>query len=88
MKWVMANRRSLLATPAYGLDLRDTMQSWKQAPIEVRAQLLKNVLSERGEVGVTSCAAVMACMNSSCRHAAAVAEARRRHDRVLHQGRR
>jgi hypothetical protein len=62
MKSVMATLL-LLATPAYGLDLRDTMQSWKQAPVEVRAQLLKNVLSERGEVGVISRASVMACMN-------------------------
>ena len=62
MKAVIASLL-LLATPAYGLDLRDTMQNWKQAPVEVRAQLLKNILSERGEVGVVSRDFVMACMN-------------------------
>jgi hypothetical protein len=53
----------LLATPTYGLDLRDTMQNWKQAPVKVRAQLLENVLSERGEIGIISREFVMACMN-------------------------
>ena len=62
MKLVIATLL-LLATPAYSLDLRDTMQNWKQAPVEVRAQLLKNALSERGEVGVISLEFVMACMN-------------------------
>ena len=62
MKLVIATLL-LLATPAYGLDFRDTMQNWKQAPVEVRAQLLKNVLSERGEVGVISLEFVMTCMN-------------------------
>jgi hypothetical protein len=62
MKLVMATLL-LLATPAYGLDARDTMQNWKQAPVEVRAQLLRSVLSERGEVGIISRDFIMSCMN-------------------------
>lgn len=53
----------LLTTAAYGLDRRDTMQDWKQAPAEVRTQFLMNVLSERGESGVISHGFVMACLN-------------------------
>ena len=53
----------LLATAAYGLDRRDTMLNWKQAPAEARSQFLRNVLSERGESEVIGSGFVLACMN-------------------------
>jgi len=53
----------LMTAPAYGLDLRDTMLGWKQATIEARAVLLKQMLDDRSEAIVVNRNEVMACMN-------------------------
>jgi hypothetical protein len=53
----------MAATPAYALDLRDTLGHWKQAPIEDRTMLLKLVLDGRGDSIAINRSAVMTCMN-------------------------
>lgn len=40
----------LVVTPAYGVGLKDSMRNWKAATVEERAQLLKDVLLDRGPV--------------------------------------
>jgi hypothetical protein len=50
----------LIATPACALDLNDTMQQWKAAPVEVRAQIVKEAAASRGPVDRTR---LLSCMN-------------------------
>jgi len=50
----------VIATPAYGLDLNDTMQKWKASPIEERAQIVKDAAASRGPVDKTR---LLNCMN-------------------------
>jgi len=53
----------MAATPAYALDLRNTLGQWKQASVEDRALLLKLVIEGRGDSIAISRNAMMTCMN-------------------------
>jgi hypothetical protein len=53
----------LLATPAFALDLRDTMEKWKQASIEERAVLLKQTWGDRKESRTANRDELMTCMD-------------------------
>lgn len=50
----------LIATPAYGLDLQDTMQSWRAAPVEVRAQLVRDAAASLKPLDRTR---LLSCLN-------------------------
>jgi hypothetical protein len=54
----------LLTAPAHGLDLNNTMQDWKDAPIEVRLKLLNDTIASRRELGVDR-NFVMVCMKQA-----------------------
>jgi hypothetical protein len=53
----------LLATPAYGLTLRDTMEKWKQASVEERSVLLKQSWGDRHESWIANRDELMTCMD-------------------------
>jgi hypothetical protein len=52
----------LTSGPAYGIDLQDSMRNWKNESVEAKAQLLKNVLLDRGPVERSR---MMFCMDQS-----------------------